>query len=54
MKIKILDTENNRKNDILRGMIGSKWNVEKIDAKWAKINCCGGMYLFEGEYEVVE
>lgn len=51
MKIRIADNESNRRNYITKGIIGAELKVDELQGALIR---CGSIYLFKGEYEVVE
>lgn len=53
MKIKILETETTKKDELIRPLIGTMWNTEKVSENHVIIDCCGGIKLKKGEYEEV-
>jgi len=54
MKIKILETETTKNDEIVRTLIGSSWNTDKIYPTHVIIDCCGGIKLENGEFEVIQ
>lgn len=53
MKIRILATETTEKDEIVRTLIGSTWSTDKVYNDYIIIDCCGGLKLKEGEFEVI-
>lgn len=53
MKIKVLETETTQKDEIVRKLIGTTWTTDKFFDDYIIIDCCGGLRLLEGEYEVI-
>lgn len=53
MKIKILETETTKKDEIVKTLIGTTWNTDKAYNDHIIIDCCGGIILKKGEYELV-
>ncbi|APU87114.1 response regulator [Clostridium botulinum] len=53
MKIRILETETTKKDEIIRTLIGSTWNTEKVYNDHVIIDCCGGLKLTKGEIQIL-
>lgn len=52
-KIKILETETTKNDEVVRPLIGTTWNTYKKYDDQVVIDCCGGIKLEKGEYETV-
>lgn len=53
MKIKILETESTKKDEIVKTLTGTTWNTDRVYSDYVIIDCCGGLKLKKGEYETV-
>jgi|GEM_PF-4617019 len=54
MKIKILETKTTKNDEIVRKLIGSIWNTDKVYSTHIIIDCCDGIKLENGEFEIVQ
>ncbi|QXN69901.1 hypothetical protein MAWWA_90 [Bacillus phage vB_BspH_Mawwa] len=54
MKVRILETEKTKQDTTISGLIGTVWTVDEAHPHYVIIDCCGGVRLNKGEYEIVK
>lgn len=54
MKVKIKENKDKHDTTLVAKLIGLTLSVEQVEADGVIIDICGGLKLYEGEYEVVE
>lgn len=53
MKVIILDNETNKKDELLKNLIGTVWTVKETEYGSVIIDTCGGIKLEKEDYEII-
>jgi len=54
MKIKIIETETTKNDGIVKTLIGTIWTTTNVFSDHVIIDCCGGIVLKNGEFEIIQ